>query len=285
MMYGVNLFLQGLESDFLTAFMKIVSDIITENPLCIIAVVIFWSVNKRSGIITALSIVSAVTINSALKLYFKIPRPFLKDPAIKKLDTTGGYSFPSGHSQQASGISTAAYVLSGRKRWVLISGIILTLLIMTSRMYLGMHSILDVTVGAALGIITALLSIWLFEKAEESGHFSLLYIISAVSAVCSVVYKFDRDLVVMTALSVGAVTGFLIEEKYISYSVPESLGKKIAASVIGLIVILAVKSLFIPVDTSVPAAAFLEYVIFGFAITAGAPYIIKKILLRKEHVR
>lgn len=285
MMYGVNLFLQGFESDFLTAFMKIVSDIITENPLCIIAVVIFWSVNKRSGIITALSIVSAVTINSALKLYFKIPRPFLKDPAIKKLDTTGGYSFPSGHSQQASGISTAAYVLSGRKRWVLISGIILTLLIMTSRMYLGMHSILDVTVGSALGIVTALLSIWLFEKAEESGHFSLLYIISAVSAVFSVVYKFDRDLVVMTALSVGAVTGFLIEEKYISYSVPESLGKKIAASVIGLIVILAVKSLFIPVDTSVPAAAFLEYVIFGFAITAGAPYIIKKILLRKEHVR
>lgn len=284
-MYGVNLFLQGLESDFLTAFMKIVSDIITENPLCIIAVVIFWSVNKRSGIITALSIVSAVTINSALKLYFKIPRPFLKDPEIKKLDTTGGYSFPSGHSQQASGISTAAYVLSGRKRWVLISGIILTLLIMTSRMYLGMHSILDVTVGATLGIITAPLSIWLFEKAEESGHFSLLYIISAVSAVFSVVYKFDRDLVVMTALSVGAVTGFMIEEKYISYSVPESLGKKIAASVIGLIVILAVKSLFIPVDTSVPAAAFLEYVIFGFAITAGAPYIIKKILLRKEHVR
>ena len=284
-MYGVNLFLQGFESDFLTAFMKIVSDIITENPLCIIAVVIFWSVNKRSGIITALSIVSAVTINSALKLYFKIPRPFLKDPEIKKLDTTGGNSFPSGHSQQASGISTAAYVLSGRKRWVLISGIILTLLIMTSRMYLGMHSILDVTVGAALGIVTALLSIWLFEKAEESGHFSLLYIISAVSAVFSVVYKFDRDLVVMTALSVGAVTGFLIEEKYISYSVPESLGKKIAASVIGLIVILAVKSLFIPVDTSVPAAAFLEYVIFGFAITAGAPYIIKKILLRKEHVR
>lgn len=284
-MYGVNLFLQGLESDFLTAFMKIVSDIITENPLCIIAVVIFWSVNKRSGIITALSIVSAVTINSALKLYFKIPRPFLKDPEIKKLDTTGGYSFPSGHSQQASGISTAAYVLSGRKRWVLISGIILTLLIMTSRMYLGMHSILDVTVGATLGIITALLSVRLFEKAEESGHFSLLYIISAVSAVFSVVYKFDRDLVVMTALSVGAVTGFLIEEKYISYSVPESLGKKIAASVIGIIVILAVKSLFIPVDTSVPAAAFLEYVIFGFAITAGAPYIIKKILLRKEHVR
>ena len=236
-MYGVNLFLQGFESDFLTAFMKIVSDIITENPLCIIAVVIFWSVNKRSGIITALSIVSAVTINSALKLYFKIPRPFLKDPAIKKLDTTGGYSFPSGHSQQASGISTATYVLSGRKRWVLISGIILTLLIMTSRMYLGMHSILDVTVGAALGIITALLSVRLFEKAEESGHFSLLYIISAVSAVFSVVYKFDRDLVVMTALSVGAVTGFLIEEKYISYSVPESLGKKIAASVIGLIVI------------------------------------------------
>ena len=152
-------------------------------------------------------------------------------------------------------------------------------------MYLGMHSILDVTVGAALGIVTALLSVRLFEKAEESGHFSLLYIISAVSAVFSVVYKFDRDLVVMTALSVGAVTGFLIEEKYISYSVPESLGKKIAASVIGLIVILAVKSLFIPVDTSVPAAAFLEYVIFGFAITAGAPYIIKKILLRKEHVR
>lgn len=284
-MYSVNLFLQSFGSDFLTAFMKLLSDVITENPLCIIAVVIFWSVNKRSGIITALSIVSAVTVNTAIKLFFKIPRPFLKDPAIKRLDTTDGYSFPSGHSQQASGISTAAYIMTGRKKKVLAAGIVLTALIMISRMYLGMHSVLDVTVGAVLGIFTSLFAVWIYDKAEKSGHYSLLYLISALSALFAVIYKLDRNLVIMTALSLGAVTGFILEEKYINYSVPSGIGKKTAASAIGLIVILAVKALFIPLDTSVPVTAFLEYIIFGAAITAGAPYIIKKIIYRKEHVK
>lgn len=284
-MYAVNLFLQSFESDFLTAFMRLFSNIITENPLCIIAVVIFWSVNKRAGIITALSIASEVTVNSAVKFFFKIPRPFSNDPNIKKLDKTGGDSFPSGHTQQMAGISTAAYVLTGKKKPVLCAGVILTLLIMISRMYLGMHSILDVTVGAPLGIATALASVKLFEKAEKIGHYSLLYIITVVSAVFAVIYGFDRNLVIMTALSLGAVTGFILEEKYINYSVPETLGKKTATSAIGLCVILAAKALFIPLDTSLTAALLLEYTVFGFSITAGAPYIIKKILFREEQVK
>lgn len=284
-MYAVNLFLQSFESDFLTGFMRLFSNIITENPLCIIAVVIFWSVNKRAGIITALSIASEVTVNSAIKLFFKIPRPFLKDPAIKRLDKTDGYSFPSGHTQQIAGISTAVYILTGKKKSVLFSGVVLTLLIMTSRMYLGMHSILDVTVGAPVGIVTAIAAVKLFEKAEKSGHYSLLYIITVISAVFALIYGFDRNLVIMTALSFGAVTGFILEEKYIKYSVPEGIGKKIAASAIGLCVIFAAKAIFIPLDTSLPAALLLEYTVFGLSITAGAPYIIKKILFREEQVK
>lgn len=279
-MYEINVLLQGAECAALTGFMKLISDIITPVPLCIIAVIVFWSVNKRSGILLALTIIFNVTVNSALKLFFRVKRPFDVRSDIKKLDTTEGYSFPSGHSGQASGIAYRA-VKEG-KSFALISGILATALMMVSRMYLGMHSVIDVIAGAALGVLCAAFAEAVYKKAEKTGKFWILYVIAAISAVFTLVYGLDEELLIMTAISAGAVTGFIVEERFIGYKVPETLTKKISASVIGLVVIFAVMAFFKLFNTESMAVEFIRYTLFGFSITAAAPYLINKILLRRK---
>lgn len=282
MMYGVNIFLQSLECAPLTFFMKLLSDIITPVPLCIIAVIIYWSVNKRTGIITALTIIFSVAVNTPLKLLFKIPRPHEVNPLIKKLDTTGGYSFPSGHSQQASGMGTVIFLARGKKRGALLAMAVFTVLIMVSRMYLGMHSAADVLCGALLGILSALFCSALYGYYERTKKTYVLFSITLFALIFTVLTGFDRDMAVMSAISFGAICGLIIDEKFIGYKVPCGIFKKIAASVTGLIVILLVKALFMPFDTKNLYVAFLEYSLFGLTITAGAPYIIKKVIYRKD---
>lgn len=281
-MYGINIFLQSFECGPLTFFMKLLSDIITPVPLCVIAVIIYWSVNKRTGIITALTIIFSVVVNTPLKLLFKVLRPHEVNPVIKKLDTTGGYSFPSGHSQQISGIGTVIFLASGKKGGALTGAAVFTILVMISRMYLGMHSVADVLTGALLGILSALFCSWIYDFSQRTGKTYILFSLTVISVILTLLTGFDRDMVIMSAISFGAVGGLIIDEKFIDYKVPDGLGRKIAASVIGLIVILIAKALFIPFDTEKIYTAFLEYSVFGFAITAISPYIIKKMIYRKD---
>ena len=74
--------LQSFENPYLTVFFKVISEIITPLPLSLIAIIIYLSVNKKKGIILALTVITSVTLNSAVKLIFKVERPFLLNDKI-----------------------------------------------------------------------------------------------------------------------------------------------------------------------------------------------------------
>ncbi len=268
--------LQSFENPYLTVFFKVISEIITPLPLSLIAIIIYLSVNKKKGIILALTVITSVTLNSAVKLIFKVERPFLLNDKIKRLDDTEGFSFPSGHTQQASGMGA----LAGKEAKKLSIGafiwFILTLLMAFSRMYLGMHTPLDVFVGATLGILVAFLMCSLYNLSEKKKCPVVLHAVTLFSLVAMLVSNFDDDILTMAALSLGAVTGYMIDEKYIFYKVPDTLGKKIGAAFLGIFIIGILKYLMSLVFPDVWYSRFLEYTIFGLSITAIAPYIIKK---------
>ena len=78
-------------------------------------------------------------------------RPELHDRG-KRAQRAGGYSFPSGHTQNAVG------TLGGIARWhknraLRIVCIVLAALTAFSRMYLGVHTPLDVSVAAATAVV------------------------------------------------------------------------------------------------------------------------------------
>lgn len=114
------------------------------------ALLIFWCVDKRQGYYVFLVGALGTVCNQFLKLAFRIPRPWVLDPDFQiveaaRADATG-YSFPSGHTQNIVG-TTASIFASRKEAWVRIVCVVLMLLVPFSRMYLGVHTPLDVGVA------------------------------------------------------------------------------------------------------------------------------------------
>ena len=93
-----------------------------------IAIIFFWCVDKRRGYFILLTGLVGTVINQALKLMFKIPRPWIKNPNFTFVGDANveatGYSFPSGHTQNTAG-TFGTIGLTSRKRWVRIACIVI----------------------------------------------------------------------------------------------------------------------------------------------------------------
>ena len=281
-MYDFLIWIQGFEKPVLTKYFSFVSDLIAPLPLSVIAIIVYWCISKKKGLALAMSVVTAVTVNTVLKLIFSVPRPFLVDDRIAKMDETEGFSFPSGHSQQAGTLGRFLFGATN-KRWLGITlWVLVALTVGFSRMYLGMHTPLDVFCGITLGVVITEAVIAFVNLSDRKNKPCFLHLITVVSGVSMIFTGFDKDLVTMTALSFGAVTGYMIDERFISYNAPSGWKNKILAGLIGLLTVGVCKGLFKLIETESLFVRFTDYAIFGFAITAVAPYLIKKVIKQQE---
>jgi len=101
-------------------------------------------------------------IAELLKRAFERPRPSLVDPAVHPLVAVPhSYAMPSGHAATAFAAAVAVGLFHPRLRVPLIA---LAGLVAISRVWLGVHYLSDVLVGAALGATVAL-ALWLVVRA------------------------------------------------------------------------------------------------------------------------
>ena len=131
-----------------------------ETAFLLIAILVFWCVNKRHGYYILMSGLLGTIVNQVMKLACKVPRPWHKDPSFTIVESARegatGYSFPSGHSQNS--VSTAgALFLTAKQKWLKIVAICVAVLVPFSRMYLGVHTPWDVIAGSACAIVIILL--------------------------------------------------------------------------------------------------------------------------------
>lgn len=109
--------------------------------------------------VTALAITAAFVTgdaaSGAIKQAVDRPRPPLDDPA--RLDAAvalpSSSSFPSGHATTAFAAAVAVAVLMPRFR---VAAVALAFVVALSRVYLGVHFVLDVLAGAVLGTLIGL---------------------------------------------------------------------------------------------------------------------------------
>ena len=86
----------------LNELMLAVTELGGEMPFLIIALVVFWCVDKRRGYyVLSVGFLGTLT-NQFMKLWFRIPRPWVLDPNFTILEqareAATGYRFPSGHT-------------------------------------------------------------------------------------------------------------------------------------------------------------------------------------------
>ena len=107
--------LESIRCPFLDAVMQAFTCFGEELAFLLLALTIFWCVSKEEGYYLLFVGFFGTVLNQFLKLLCRIPRPWVRDPSFTIVESArsgaGGYSFPSGHTQNAVGpldVSVAA---------------------------------------------------------------------------------------------------------------------------------------------------------------------------------
>ena len=150
---GILYFLESIRVPGLNECMLLITKLGEETVFLAAALILFWCVDKRRGYyLLAVGLIGTMA-NHFLKLCFRVPRPWVKDPGFSILEqargAASGYSFPSGHSQTAVG-TFGAIANTGKNKWAKSLCQAACILVPLSRMYIGVHTLSDVLMGAGL---------------------------------------------------------------------------------------------------------------------------------------
>lgn len=255
-------FLEDIRTPFLDGFFSAITHLGSETLFLAIAIVVFWCVSKKTGYYLMTVGFFGTLLNQFLKLMFRIPRPWVKDPEFTIVESARedatGYSFPSGHTQSVTAVLGCPARAS--KNWfVRIICILLILLTALSRMYLGVHTPLDVGVSLVIGAVLVFVFYPLFENSDK--HPILIYIPFAILTALSLAYVIFVENHAWPAdidahnLESGIKNGYLlfgcgtailisvfIERRFIGFDTKAPWWAQILKVVLGLGLVLALKA-------------------------------------------
>ena len=256
--------LEKLRNPVLDAFMSVITYFGDEILFMAVALLMFWCVDKYRGYLVLCVGFVGTIINQFLKLSFRIPRPWVKDPSFTIVESAReaatGYSFPSGHTQNAVG-TFGSVAATSRRRAVQIVCVVLAVLVSLSRMYLGVHTPLDV--GVSFLIAVALIAVmapmvnYFRRNSDKMNYFLWALFAMALAFVLYVeLYKFPADVDTHNLESgiknaytlLGAIGGICIayplEQKYIKFDTKAVWWAQIIKLVGGLALAVGIKEGF-----------------------------------------
>jgi len=187
--------LEGLRNPVLDGFFSVITYLGDEIAFMVAALVVFWCVNKYMGFYVLCTGFIGTMANQFLKMLFRVPRPWVMDPEFTIVESAReaatGWSFPSGHAQSSVG-TFGGIARFAKGRWVRGLAIAAAVLVPLSRMYLGVHTPMDVGVSVviALGLIFVLHP--LFRRMEKQP--GLLWLVTGVMGVLSVAFLLFAEL-------------------------------------------------------------------------------------------
>lgn len=256
-------FLEGIRLPFFDWLFSLITHIGEETVFLAVALFIFWCVSKKDGYYVLCVGFVGTVLNQFLKMIFRIPRPWVKDPDFSIVESARaeatGYSFPSGHTQNAVGTFGTIAVITKRK-WLRILSVAVCILVPFSRMYLGVHTPLDVGVSFAIATVLIFAIRPLIEKGDKDPKFMYAILISMFAIALALVlfielYPFPADTDAENLASaaknayslfgsvIGIVIAFPIEKKFINFETGGKWYVQLIKLVIGLAVAVGLKAL------------------------------------------
>lgn len=178
--------LESIRNPVLDAVMTFFSLFGEELVFMLLAIFVFWCVDKREGYYLLFLGFFGTVANQFLKILCRIPRPWERDPEFTIVESARsgatGYSFPSGHTQNVTG-TLGGIARWSRRVWLRLACIATLLLTGLSRMYLGVHTPLDVGVSLLLGCVLVFVFYPIVRRAAENprGMYVLLGVMLALA--------------------------------------------------------------------------------------------------------
>jgi len=303
--------IQRIENPTLTALIKIITALGTQNFYIPCLLFIFWWIDEKRGLRLGILIIVSAWINSFMKDLLKQPRPYNIEPSVG-LAAEDSYGAPSGHAQMSLTfwIPMAAWITEKprRKRILIWAAVIFfILLIGFTRLYLGVHFPTDLFAGWILGGI--ILTLWFLagpfvEKLLGSVGARVKNIsVAIIALLMNGLYPKDRSL---PALFLGFCIGYTLMKLYFPFSARgEIKGKKPGIPVmilrcvtgfLGMAIVFGGLRLILPGEGSlfrdIPVwgiaspfyelGRFIRYGLLGLWASAGAPRLFQRIGLAQD---
>lgn len=289
-------FLEKIRNPVLDFLFSIVTLFGEETVFMAVGMIVFWCVNKHKGYyLLSVGFVGTV-INQFLKITFRIPRPWVKDPNFTIVESAreaaSGYSFPSGHTQTSVGLF-GGLALKFRNRAIKIASIALCVLVPLSRMYLGVHTPADVGVSIVIALLLIFALAPLFEKAEKSPKvmYAILFSLTGIMLAYLLfmtywsfpeeVFHVDnvhnlisavKNAYTLTGCMLGFLVVYTVDLKWLKFDTKAVWWAQLIKIAGGLVLVLAVKELLrAPLAAILPEntwARMIRY--FLMVVMAGA---------------
>lgn len=185
-MYFLKL-LESIRTPLSDKLFMIITNIGDETFFLLIALYIFWCVSKKTGYFLMSVCFTGTVLNQFLKLIFRIPRPWVLDSTFSAvegaIERAGGYSFPSGHTQNAFGIF-GTLSMSTRSTAKRVFFMTVASLVAFSRMYLGVHTPLDVLTSVAISLLLVFAFSKIFEGYDKNNKMIYILLFSMLAFSC-----------------------------------------------------------------------------------------------------
>ena len=252
--------LEDLRIPVVNEFMLAITYLGDEIAFLVLALILMWCFDKRTGYyILSVGFLGTIT-NQFMKLWFRIPRPWVLDESFTILEQAregaSGYSFPSGHTQSAVGTFGAiAYVTKNKiLRWLCLA---IVFMVPFSRMYLGVHTPLDVSVAAGMAavLIFVLRPMILGKNPRVFPAFLGMMLLISVGFLCFVeLYSFPSEIDPHNMESglknaytlLGSLSGlclvYIVDENWMHFPTKAVWWAQIIKVAVGLGAVLAVKN-------------------------------------------
>lgn len=233
-------YIQSFSNPFLDSFFELVT-MLGENIFFIAVIAVFyWCFNKTYGYKLAFVYLTSGAFNTIIKEIVKFPRPIgYEGIRSSRIKTAGGYSFPSGHTQQASSLFITL-MMEFRKKWLYIIGVLGMLFVGLSRMYLGVHWPTDVIGGLMIGILWTITVVKIFDWSKDREDPALLGVLVIPMMICLLLIKTSTYYKAVGALT-AMWAGYLIEDKYIHYVTKAVWWKQLIKLVVGFLGIILIR--------------------------------------------
>ena len=254
--------LESIRNPVLDGFFSAITYLGSEIVFMILALAIYWCVSKSQGLYLLSVGCLGTTLNQFLKITCRIPRPWVRDPDFTivesaRADATG-YSFPSGHTQNAVG-TFGCLAADARRPWLRVVLIVLAVLTAFSRMYLGVHTPWDVGAAAVMAVVLIFALRPLFRDADAHprrmlailGILGLLNVAFLAYALC---WSFPADAdpvqlahgaenaAKLTGALIGMALGYWLDWKKVRFTTAAPLPGQILKLSLGMVLLLAIKS-------------------------------------------
>lgn len=295
----------------LDGFMELVTKLGEASIVTLLVAAIYWCVDKREGIYLMLTFYYNRVINGFLKITACVYRPWIRDarvtPVPAAMADATGYSFPSGHSANASSFFGGLAMKKKRNKLLRVLLVVLVLLIGFSRNYLGVHTPQDVIVSiilaaALLFAFRALLD-WVDKNPDKDW---IVLVAGAAICLALILYaslksypvdydaagemivdpkKMSADSFKNAGMGLGFALGWFLERRFIKFSSGGSVPARIVRYAVCAGIYLLLKEYAAPlVSGLIPGGAgkACEQFVLILYITAGAPVIINLLGRLKE---